>query len=321
MGEFMEQGRKVAAVFGGAGFIGRHVVQRLAAANFIVRVAVRDVEAAMVLRPMGDVGQIVPLYAPLGEEAAVARAVAGASVVVNLTGILAEARPGDFMRVHADGAGRIARLAAAAGAGRLVHVSAIGASAASPSLYATSKAAGEAAVRTAFPAAVILRPSIVFGAEDSFFNRFAAMAAVSPVIPIVGGAARFQPVFVGDVADAVMAAQRPGAAGGLFELGGPEVRRFRELIAYMLKVIERDRMIVDLPRGLANLQALFLERLPGKLLTRDQIKLLRSDNVVAPGLPGLTELGITPTAMALVVPSYLARYRPSGRGAASINLE
>jgi NADH dehydrogenase len=202
-----------------------------------------------------------------------------------------------------------------------VHISAIGASEASPSLYARSKAAGEAGVRAAFPRAVILRPSIVFGAEDSFFNRFAAMASVSPVIPIVGGGTKFQPVFVGDVADAVMAALRPGAAGGLFELGGPEVRRFRELIEYMLKLIERDRMIIDLPVGLATLQAVFLERLPGKLLTTDQIKLLQSDNVVAAGTPGLAELGITPRAMALVVPRYLARYRPSGRGAASINLE
>jgi NADH dehydrogenase len=304
--------RKLATVFGGAGFIGRYVVKRLAARGYTVRVAVRDVEAAMFLRPMGGVGQIVPLYAPLGQEALVARAAEGANVVVNLTGILSEQRKGDFFRVHAEGAGRIARLAASSVATHFVHVSAIGADPASTSVYARSKAAGEAAVLAAFPKAVILRPSIVFGTEDEFFNRFAAMAAISPVLPIVSGGTKFQPVYVGDVADAVIAAVTGEAASGcLFELGGPDVKTFRELIEYMLKMIDRKRAILDLPLGLARVQAAFLERLPGKLLTGDQIKLLQCDNVVADGALDLETLGITPTPMAMILPSYLARYRPS----------
>jgi len=309
----MLTGRKVAVVFGGSGFLGRYVVKRLAAHGYIVRVAVRDVEGAMFLRPMGTVGQIVPLYAPVHEEAQVARATEGADVVINLVGILAESHKGDFTRAHAEGAGRIARLAASSTATRVIHVSAIGADSGSASLYAKSKAAGEAAVLAAFPRATILRPSIVFGAEDSFFNRFAGMAAISPVIPIVGGKTRFQPVYAGDVADAVMASLDETAMGKLFELGGPEIKTFHELIAYMLKLIERNRRIVDLPVGIANIQAQFLQRLPGKLLTTDQIKQLQKDNVVADGVPDLAALGITPTRMDLILPAYLARYRPGGR--------
>ncbi len=307
------QTRKLATIFGGSGFIGRYVVKRLASKGYVVRAAGRNVEAAMVLRPMGDVGQIVPLYAPLGAEALVARAVQGADVVINLTGILAESGTQKFTAVHAEGAGRLARLAAAAGVKQFVHISAIGADVASPSLYARSKAAGEEAVRAGFPQAVILRPSIVFGAEDQFFNRFAAMAALSPIIPIVGGATKFQPVYVGDVADAVLASLAPQAAGKTFELGGPEVKTFRELIEHMLVIIERRRQVVDLPVPVASLQAAFLEHLPGKILTRDQVKLLARDNVVAPGALTLADLGIAPVAMDLVIPGYLARYRPGGR--------
>ncbi len=306
--------RMVAVVFGGSGFLGRYVVKRLARLGYIVRVAVRDTEAAMFLRPMGGVGQIVPLFAPTGEEAAVARAVEGADVVVNLTGILAEARKGDFFKVHAEGAARIARLSASSVARHLVHVSAIGAEAGSDSLYAQSKAQGEAQIRTIFPNAVILRPSVVFGPEDAFFNRFAAMAQVSPVVPIVSGESKFQPVYVGDVADAVLAALgRADAAGKLFELGGPDAMSFRALIAYMLTVIGRRRFVVDLPLGLAGLQAAVLERLPGKLLTTDQIKLLRRDNIVAPGALDLASLGVVATPMDMVVPDYLARFRPGGK--------
>ncbi len=304
----------VATVFGGSGFLGRYVVKRLARLGYTVRVAVRDTEAARFLRPAGAVGQIVPLFAPTGQEAAVARAVDGADVVVNLTGILAEARKGDFFKVHAEGAARIARLSASSVARHLVHVSAIGADAGSESLYAQSKAKGEAAVREVFPKAVILRPSVVFGPEDAFFNRFAAMAQVSPVIPIVSGASKFQPVYVGDVADAVLAGvSRADAAGKLFELGGPDVMSFRALIAYMLAVIGRERRILDLPLGLARVQAAFLERLPGKLLTTDQIKLLRCDNVVAQHALDLASLGIVATPMAMVVPDYLVRFRPGGK--------
>jgi NADH dehydrogenase len=305
--------RSVATVFGGSGFIGRSVVKRLAAQGHVVRVAVRDPEAALFLKTMGAVGQIVPLYAPIQHEGAVHRAVAGADLVVNLVGILAERRPGDFLRIHAEGAGRVARLAAAAGVTRLVQLSAIGADAASPSLYASSKAAGEQAVRAAFPTATILRPSVVFGPGDAFFNRFASMAQLLWVMPVIAGASRFQPVYVGDVADAVMAGLRADAPGATFELGGPWVLSMRELLAYVLAQTGRHRPLVNVPMCLVRLQAAVLERLPGKLLTRDQLLMLQRDNVVTPGAPGLAELGIVPTPMDLVVPGYLQRFRRGGQ--------
>ncbi len=309
----MAMARKVATVFGGSGFIGRYVVKRLAALGYVVRVAVRDPEAALFLKPMGGVGQIVPLYAPVEREALVARAAEGADVVINLTGILAERRKGDFYRVHTEGAGRIARLAASSVARHLVQVSAIGADVSSQSDYARSKGLGEEAVRAAFPKAAILRPSIIFGAEDSFFNRFAGMAAISPILPIVSGGSKFQPVYVGDVADAVLAVVRgEHPVGSLFELGGPDVKTFRELIEYMLKIIRKHRVVLDLPLPLARLNAVFLERLPGKLLTTDQIKLLQRDNIVAPEAVDLASLEIVPTPMDIVVPNYLARYRSHG---------
>jgi uncharacterized protein YbjT (DUF2867 family) len=305
--------RNVATVFGGSGFIGRYVVKRLAAAGYTVRVAVRDTEAAQFLKPMGAVGQIVLLRAPITDAAAVARAVEGASVVVSLVGILFERRPGDFQRIQAEGPALVAKAAAAAGVAKLVHISAIGADAASPSLYARSKAAGEAAVRAAFPAATILRPSVVFGQEDQFFNRFAALAQMLPVMPVISGATRFQPVYVGDVADAVMAAIRlPQAAGATYELGGPRAWSMRELLTWILAQIQRRRPLFDVPAGLARLQARLLEHVPGKPLTRDQLLLLERDNLVAEGAAGLTDLGVQPTPVELVVPAYLARYRQGG---------
>ncbi|MBV9785985.1 MAG: complex I NDUFA9 subunit family protein [Acidisphaera sp.] len=305
--------RSVATVFGGSGFIGRYVVKRLAAAEYVVRVAVRDTAGALFLKPMGRVGQVVPLYASLGEPATVQRAVEGADLVVNLVGILAERRRGDFERVQAEGAGRVAQLAAAAGVGRLVHLSAIGADANARSRYAASKGRGEAAVRAAFPGATILRPSVVFGPEDAFFNRFGQIAERLPVMPVIAGATRFQPVYVGDVADAVMAALgRPETSGQLYELGGPRVWSFREILAYILVVTWRRRRMIELPMGLVRLQAAVLEHLPGKLLTRDQLLLLERDNVVTSGAKGLADLGVTPTPAELVVPDYLRRYRPGG---------
>lgn len=301
--------RKVATVFGGSGFIGRYVVKRLARAGYVVRVAVRDTEAAMFLRPMGAVGQIVPLRASVTDPASVARAVEGAAVVVNLVGILAEGRPGDFQRIQGDGAGHVARACAAAGVAQLVHLSAIGADADSPSLYARSKADGEAQVLAAIPGAAILRPSVVFGAEDGFFNRFAGMAALLPVMPVISGDTKLQPVYVGDVADAVMAGL---TRGGVFELGGPHVWSLRELQAWVLVLTRRKRMLIDVPAGIAGLQAKLLQRLPGKLLTEDQLKLLGMDNVVSPNAPGLDALGIAATPMEVVVPGYLARYQPGG---------
>jgi uncharacterized protein YbjT (DUF2867 family) len=304
--------RSVATVFGGSGFIGRYVVKRLAARGYIVRVAVRDTEAALFLKPMGAVGQIVPLYAPVTEEADVARAVDGARIVVNLVGILAERKAGDFDRVQAEGAGRVARLAAAAGAERLIHLSAIGADPASASQYAASKGKGEAAVRAAFPAAAILRPSIVFGPEDGFFNRFAAMAQMLPFMPVICGATRFQPVYVADVADAVMAVLDRAPGGGVWELGGPKVWSFRDLLAYILKVTQRERPLLDIPLPLARLQARLAELAPGKPFTRDQLLLLQRDNVVSEGTADLASLGIVPTPVEMVVPSYIGHYRPGG---------
>jgi len=305
--------RRIATVFGGSGFIGRHVVQRLARQGCLVRVAVRDTVSADKLRTQGDVGQVVPLSASLSNEADVARAVEGAEWVVNLVGILFERRPGDFTRVHVEGAGRAARLAAAAGAARFVQVSAIGADAGSESLYARSKAEGEAAVRAAFPAATILRPSVVFGPEDGFFGRFAGLVASLPFTPVVCGETRFQPVYVGDVADAVMAAlQRADAPGQTYELGGPRVMSMREVMAYVQAVTGRRRMMVDMPMGLMRLQARLGELLPTPPITRDQLVLLRRDNVVADGAAGLSALGISASAVEAIVPATLARYRVAG---------
>ncbi len=306
--------RRVATVFGGAGFIGRHVVQRLAAAGWIVRVAGRDTERAGRLRVLGGLGQVVPVSASVTDEASVGRAVSGAEAVVNLVGILFERKPGDFQRIQAEGAGRVARLAAAAGAKRLVQVSAIGADAGSESLYARTKAEGEAAVRAAFPTATILRPSVVFGEEDQFFNRFAGLGAVLPFMPVVAGGTRFQPVYVGDVADAVMAAiTRDDAQGRTYELGGPRAMSMREVLEFVLEHTGRRKRLVPLPDGLVRFQARVGEMLPTPPLTRDQLILLGRDNLVAEGALTLADLGIAPKAAEAVAPAYLARYRPGGR--------
>lgn len=305
--------RSVATVFGGSGFIGRYVVQRLAAAGHVVRVAGRDTERAKDLMVAGRVGQVVPLYVSLGNAATVQRAVEGADLVVNLVGILAEKRAGDFQRVQAEGPGQVAVAAASAGVHRMVQVSAIGADPSSPSLYGRTKAAGEQAVRAAMPGAVVLRPSLVFGAEDKFFNRFGAMAMALPVMPVICGGSRFQPVYVGDVADAVVAGlTHEDAAGRTFELGGPRVYTFRELLAYILHETRRHRPLWEVPMGIARVQALLGEYAPGKPFTRDQLALLARDNVADPALPGLEALGITPTPVELIVPGYLDRFRVGG---------
>jgi NADH dehydrogenase len=289
------------------------VVKRLAAAGHVVRVAVRDTQAALFLKPMGGVGQIVPLHIPVTADEAVARAVEGATLVVNLVGILTERRPGDFSRIHEEAAARIARLSAAAGVERLVHISAIGAAPQSPSRYGASKGRGEQAVRAAFPGATILRPSIVFGPEDKFFNRFGTMAQMLPIMPVVSGTTKLQPVYVGDVADAVIASlTRPDAVGATYELGGPEIKTFHEWLAWILHETQRSRPLIKIPACLARVQARILEKLPGKLLTRDQLLMLARDNVVSPDMPGLTELGIIPTPVDLIVPAYLRRFRPGG---------
>jgi NADH dehydrogenase len=309
--------RSVATVIGGSGFLGRYIVKRLAAAGHVVRVAVRDPQTANFLKPMGRVGQVVPLYADIGSDGALSRAIDGAEIVVNLVGILAEKRAGDFARLQAEGAGRVARLAAAAGAMHMVQMSAIGADTASPAQYARTKAAGEALVCQHFPGAVILRPSLVFGPEDQFFNRFAALAQISPVMPVIAGASRFQPVYVGDVADATMAAlTQPDAAGKIYELGGPKIMTFREILGWILAQIGRDLPLVAMPNAAAQLIA----RIPFSGLTADQLLMLQRDNVADPSLPGLAALGVTPTPIELVVPAYLARFRKGGgkRDAATI---
>jgi uncharacterized protein YbjT (DUF2867 family) len=305
--------RRVATVFGGSGFIGRYVVKRLALQGFVVRVAVRDPEAALFLKPMGMVGQVVPLYASVMNEGTVHRAVAGAEVVINLVGALSESRAASFQAVHTEGAERIARISAATDVRRLVHISAIGADPNSPARYGSTKGKAEQAVLAAFPAATILRPSIVFGAEDKFFNRFAEIARMAPFMPVISGTTKMQPVFVGDVADAVMAAIATDASmGKTYELGGPRIWTFREILAFILKQTRRDKRLVDIPMGIARLQASILQHAPGQPLTPDQLLMLSKDNIVAAGALGLADLGITPTSVEQVVPSYLDRYQPGG---------
>jgi NADH dehydrogenase len=305
--------RRVATVFGGSGFVGRYVVKRLAQQGYIVRIAVRDPEAALFLKPMGAVGQIVPLFASVGSEGTVRRAIEGAEVVVNAVGILSESGSATFQAIHTEGAARIARTAADGAVGRLVQISAIGADAGSPSRYGTSKANAEQAVLGAFPSATILRPSLVFGPEDKFFNRFAEIARLSPIMPVICGETRMQPVYVCDVADAVMAAVASQAASGkIYELGGPRVWTFREILAYILKQTKRNRRLVDIPPGIARFQASIMQYVPGKPLTPDQLLMLERDNVVADGALGLSDLGITPTPVELIVPAYLSRFQPGG---------
>jgi len=306
---------QLATVFGASGFIGRNIVQVLAARGFRVNAVCRDAEHAKFLKPMGTVGQVTPMRADVTDAAAVARAVAGADIVVNLIGILYQSGRNTFEAVQATAPGTIAKAAAAAGAHAMVHVSAIGADADSRSAYARSKAAGEAAVRAAFPTATILRPSIVFGPDDSFFNRFAAMAQVMPVLPLIGGGVtKFQPVYVDDVADATMAAlDRSDAAGNTYELGGPTVYTFRQLLELMLVEIRRKRMLVSMPFWLASLQAAVLELLPVPPMTRDQIELLKSDNVVSGGAKTLADLGIEATPLEIILPTYLDKFRVGGR--------
>ncbi|MFN4088885.1 MAG: complex I NDUFA9 subunit family protein [Alphaproteobacteria bacterium] len=302
-------------VFGGSGFVGRYLVKRLAAEGSVVRVAVRRPAEADFLKPLGAVGQIVPVAANVRDRERVAAAVAGVDAVVNLVGILQEGGGQTFDGVQAEGARTVAEAARDAGVGRLVQMSAIGADAGSESRYARTKAAGEAAVREAFPTASIVRPSIVVGPEDDFFNRFGRMAVLSPALPLIGGGVtRFQPVVVGDVADALMAILRdPATAGQTYELGGPQVYSFRELMELLLRITGRRRCLFTLPFGLADFQARFLEKLPRAPLTRDQVKLLQRDNVVSGSLPGLTDLGIAPTAIEVILPTYLERFRRGGR--------
>ena len=305
-----------ATVFGGSGFVGRYTVGEFARRGYRVRVAVRRPDRALFLKPLGDVGQITPVMANIRDDASVGDALAGAQVAVNLVGVLYEAGAQGFRAVHEEGAGRIARAATDAGVERLVHVSAIGAAPDSDAKYARSKAAGEQAVRAGFPGAAIVRPSIVFGVEDDFFNRFAWIARLAPALPLIGGGAtKFQPVYVGDVAEGIARiVEDAGTAGQSYEFGGPAVLSFRELMDYMLDQIGRRRLLLPVPGALAMLPARILELSPfPPLLTRDQIRMLASDNVAGADAPGLADLGIAPTPLDAVAPGYLARYRRGGR--------
>ena len=302
---------RLITIFGGAGFIGRHLVRRLAADGWRIRVISRSPGLAGHLQPLGEVGQIVVQPLSGRDDAALTHVLIGSSAVVNLVGILFETSKQRFDDVHGDLPGRIARAAAAAGIDHMVQVSAIGADEKASSDYARSKAKGEAAVRQTLPEAAIVRPSIVVGPEDDFFNRFAAMARLLPALPLIGGGqTRFQPVYVGDVASAIQAClRRDDARGKTFEIGGPKTYTFEALLRYMLDVIGRRRLLVDLPFGVAAVQARFFELLPTPPLTRDQLELLKTDNVVADDALTLDDLGLTPTPIEMVVPSYLARHR------------
>ena len=304
----------VVTVFGGAGFLGRPIVNALARQGAHVRVACRRPDEALRCKPMGDVGQVAPVAANIRDDASVAAAVDGADAVINLVGILYESGRQRFDAVHRDGAGRIARAAASAGVAQLVHVSAIGADPQAASHYARSKGDGEQAAKAAFDKAVILRPSILFGADDQFFNRFAALARVSPVLPLIGGGhTRFQPAFVSDVAEAVVSVlTNPDTAGRTYELGGPEIYSFRQLLELLLTVIDRKRLFIPVPFWAAMVNAFFLELYPVPLLTRDQVRLLRRDNVVTEGVAGFADLGISPTAPEVILPTYLSRFRRGG---------
>jgi uncharacterized protein YbjT (DUF2867 family) len=314
---------RLVTIFGGSGFVGRYVARRMAKEGWRVRVAVRRPNEALFVKPYGAVGQVEPVLCNIRDDASVRAVMTGADAVANCVGILNKSGKNTFDAVQAEGAGRVARIAAEVGVGTLVHLSAIGADAASKSRYAQTKAAGEAAVLAAFPTAMILRPSIIFGTEDGFFNRFAAMSRLGPVLPVVGANTRFQPVYVDDVAQAAVKGVL-GQAQGIYELGGPDAETFRALLARMLAVIQRRRLVVNVPFFAASLmgavfdglQAITLGLFNNGLITRDQVRNLRIDNVVATGAKGFADLGIAPTAMDGVLPEYLWRYRPSGQYAA-----
>ncbi|MBL8649410.1 MAG: complex I NDUFA9 subunit family protein [Sphingopyxis sp.] len=294
-------------VFGGGGFIGRYVVQKLLARGARVRIAEREPRKALFLKPLGGLGQTQFVAADVRDAASVARAVQGGGAVINLVGSF-----DDMQAVHAAGAGHIAKAAADAGMAALVHISAIGADRDSASAYGRSKGDGEAAVRAAFPAAAILRPSIVFGREDRFINRFAAMIRMLPVIPVIAPNAKFQPVHVGDVADAVVAAL-DAAPGALFELGGPQVLTMGELQRWIAEATGRNRLFVDVPDAVAGALASGFGWAPGAPITKDQWLMLQHDNIVAAGAVGFGDLGITPSALASVADGWLVQYRRHGR--------
>ncbi|UWQ18288.1 complex I NDUFA9 subunit family protein [Jannaschia sp. M317] len=312
---------KLVTIFGGSGFVGRYIARRMAKDGWRVRVAVRRPNEAHFVRVYGSVGQVEPVFANIRDDASVEAALMGADAVVNCVGILAESGKNKFDAVQAEAPGRIARIASAMGVARMVQISAIGADAESESDYARTKAEGEAAVLAHMPGAMILRPSIVFGPEDDFFNRFAGMARMPKVIPVVGGATKFQPVFVDDVAAAAVQGVTGQAPGGIYELGGPDVHSFRDLMRLMLDVVRRRALLLPVPFVVARVLAWGLDLaqtvtaglLHNGTLTQDQVRNLAQDNVVTGTLPGFEALGIRPTTLDAVLPDYLWRFRPSGQ--------
>jgi NADH dehydrogenase len=314
---------KLVTIYGGSGFVGRYIARRMAQAGWRVRVAVRRPNEAMHVKPYGVVGQVEPVFCNIRDDASVRAVMQGADAVVNCVGTFDRKGKNSFEAVQDKGATRIARIAAEEGVAHLVHLSAIGADATSDSHYARSKAAGEAGILKHFPNAVILRPSVIFGPEDQFFNRFAGMTRFGPVLPVVGADTRFQPVYVDDVAQAAVMGAMGRAAPGIYELGGPEAISFRGLMQQMLQVIRRRRLIANIPFGVAALMAGAMELVQTVTLglvppqiTRDQVRSLRRDNVVGDGAKGLDALGITPVAVGAVLPDYLWRFRPAGQYAA-----
>tara|TARA_R110002072_G_scaffold76065_1_gene178692 strand:+ start:213 stop:1199 length:987 start_codon:yes stop_codon:yes gene_type:complete len=312
---------KLVTIYGGSGFVGRYVARRMAKAGWRVRVAVRNPNEAMFVRPYGVVGQVEPILCNVRNDASVRAAMHGADAVVNCVGILVENGKNRFDAVQAEAPMRIARMAAENGVARMVHISSIGADMDSESDYARTKGEGEAGVLEYMPNAVILRPSIVFGPEDGFFNRFAGMTRMGPVLPVAGGDTRFQPVYVDDVAKAAEMAVTGEAKSGVYELGGPDVETFRELMQRMLDVIHRRRLILNMPNFIARLTAFGFDMIQSvtfglfsnTMLTRDQLKNLKNDNVVADDAKGFDALGIEPVSMTSVLPDYLWRFRPSGQ--------
>ena len=311
---------KLVTIYGGSGFVGRYIARRMAKEGWRVRVAVRDPNRAIFVKPYGVVGQVEPVFCNIRDDASVAAVMQGADAVVNCVGILAPRGKNTFDAVQAEAPGRIARIAASHGITRMVHVSAIGAHKGSQSVYARTKAEGEEAVLTHMPNAMILRPSIVFGPEDQFFNRFASMSRLGPILPVVGAETKFQPVYVDDVARAAVMGLLGQAEGGIYELGGPDVNTFRELMGEMLQVIRRRRLVVNIPFWIARIMGavfdvankLSLGLIPAQI-TLDQVRNLANDNVVSEGAKSFETLGIHPTALEAVLPEYLWRFRPSGQ--------
>ncbi|TAH37775.1 MAG: complex I NDUFA9 subunit family protein [Alphaproteobacteria bacterium] len=302
-------------VFGGSGFIGRYVVKRLAALGAVIAVPTRNVEKAKFLRTFGDVGQIAPIACEISNEASLRAVIKNADAVINLPGILFESGKSKFDSVHHKIPMNIAAISRECGVKTLVHISAIGADENSNSAYARSKAKGERAVAREYSGAVILRPSIVFGPEDNFFNLFAGMAQLFHMLPLIGGGqTKFQPVYVGDVADAVVAAIFNDAARGkIYELGGPKIYTFAELMQIMLRQTGQKACLISVPFWWAKVKAAFLQLMPRPLLTIDQVRMLEKDNLVGGSVLKLKDLGITPTALEVILPSYLDRYKTGGR--------